>query len=126
MRNGPYTLATAPDGYPGRRYRGKYAYEHHIAYWTQYRKVPSGTEVVHHKNHDKRDNRPDNLELMSKSEHARHHCKATTWLTLMCAHCGVSFKRRKGRGSGKRDFCCRSHQVSTQQRERWARVRDGQ
>ncbi len=30
-------------------------------------------EVVHHKNQDGFDNRIENLEVMSKSEHSRHH-----------------------------------------------------
>lgn len=29
--------------------------------------------VVHHKNGDKKDNRPDNLEVMKKSEHSKMH-----------------------------------------------------
>lgn len=30
-------------------------------------------EVAHHKNKNKTDNRPSNIEVMTKSDHARHH-----------------------------------------------------
>jgi hypothetical protein len=32
-------------------------------------------EIVHHKNGNKRDNHPDNLEVMTQSEHARLHAR---------------------------------------------------
>jgi len=32
------------------------------------------TEVVHHKDHNKWNNHPDNLEVMTQAEHARIHC----------------------------------------------------
>lgn len=35
----------------------------------------SSNEFVHHKNEDKRDNDIENLEILSKSEHARLHHK---------------------------------------------------
>ena len=43
-----------------------YCYEHNL------RCIPEGY-VVHHKNHDKLDNRPENLELMRWGEHAAVH-----------------------------------------------------
>jgi len=31
------------------------------------------SEIVHHKDENKRNNHPDNLELMTRAEHIRHH-----------------------------------------------------
>lgn len=42
-------------------------------------------EVVHHKNHDRTDNRLENLELMSHSDHARMHCTERGWMAKMGA-----------------------------------------
>ena len=48
------------------------------------RKLKSN-EVVHHKNGNKRDNRIENLELMSKSAHAKLHITETTLKNLLSA-----------------------------------------
>lgn len=34
-------------------------------------------EIVHHINHDHRDNRPENLRIMTQSEHAKLHAEQT-------------------------------------------------
>jgi hypothetical protein len=56
-----------PEGYNG------WTTEHKmIAEWSEKRKV-NKDEVVHHKNFIKEDNRPENLEIMTRKEHSRYH-----------------------------------------------------
>lgn len=50
-------------------------------------------EQVHHKNHDRLDNRIENLELVTSAEHGLRH----TWhpVTKKCELCGVQFTPHK-------------------------------
>ena len=52
----------------------KRVYFHHVVYCYEHnlRCVPEGY-VVHHKNHDPLDNRPENLELMKWGDHSKLH-----------------------------------------------------
>ena len=52
---------------------GKRIREHrHIASIILGRKLKEG-EIVHHKNHDRSDNRPQNLEVIMQSDHIKRH-----------------------------------------------------
>lgn len=59
---------------PSRGYVKYYGRHEHriIAEKMMGRKLRHG-EIVHHKNHNKSDNRPENLEVMTQSEHCKAH-----------------------------------------------------
>jgi hypothetical protein len=76
VKNGPYEMVMAPEEYPGKRYRGRYCYEHHLVYWRAYGILPKRGEVVHHKNEQKRDNRIENLEIKTVGQHNSDHAAA--------------------------------------------------
>lgn len=49
-----------------------WALEHRVVAHDTWGPIPAGFHV-HHKNHDRTDNRPENLEVVSPSEHGRRH-----------------------------------------------------
>lgn len=73
MKNGPYELIPAPKGYRGKKYRGKYVYEHRVVAERKIGRTLKADEVVHHKNGQKRDNRAVNLGVKLRAEHTREH-----------------------------------------------------
>jgi hypothetical protein len=73
MKNGPYTLVVVPEEYPGKRYRGRYAYEHVVNFWKKEGRMPLSGCVVHHRDENKRNNAPGNLEEKTGGEHAAEH-----------------------------------------------------
>lgn len=58
---------------------GEGIYEHHQVWYEHTGHiVDTSIEAIHHKNHIKTDNRFENLELLSKHEHAMRHVDAST------------------------------------------------
>jgi len=54
-----------------RKVRGKH--EHRRVMESELGRKLSSSEIVHHKNGDKKDNRPGNLEVMTRAEHIAEH-----------------------------------------------------
>ena len=60
------------------------------------RRLDDRFEVTHHKNGNKSDNRVENLEIMSRSEHAKLHARRAERVELHCKLCNkVYFMRKK-------------------------------
>lgn len=113
MKNGPYTLVVAPEEYPGKKYRGRYCYEHTLEFWLEYGEVPAKGYEIHHKNMDHRDNRIENLQLMTRKEHNELHAKLNIvpLLERNCDFCKEEFTmaNRNYRfltKKGQKTFCC--------------------
>lgn len=71
----------------------------------------NSSELVHHKNGDRADNRIENLELTDRSVHAKTHAMQPRWVDLVCATCGREFKRRRNQvathiKNGQKNFYC--------------------
>lgn len=65
---------------------GKFIGEHRLVMQNHLGRKLLSSEVVHHKNEDTRDNRIENLEIMSLSEHAKHHSPFITGVPLTAEH----------------------------------------
>ena len=53
-------------------------------------------EIVHHKDEDKKNNHPSNLEVMSVRDHCRLHASTgRTMVELVCPNCEKQFLREK-------------------------------
>jgi hypothetical protein len=93
-------------GHPRARPKGHYVYVHVLIAEQRLGRFLHPWEVAHHIDGNKRNNRPDNIEVMSRKIHSRHHAKKPARVTLPCGECGRPVVRLKRRLiSGKPVFC---------------------
>jgi hypothetical protein len=69
--NGEGTIS--PAGYRLKYSGGRVRLEHHLVVEEALGRLLRPDEMVHHINHDKLDNRLENLQIMTRSEHTRLH-----------------------------------------------------
>ena len=114
-RGGGYHYCRTDPPHPRRNANGLYPL-HRVVMENKLGRLLLEGEDVHHKDEDKQNDSPENLEIKSKSDHARHHKvkRAPEDVKLKC-RCGKSFRLkpclfrlRAGRNKSGEVFCSRS------------------
>ena len=109
VKKGDYMYAVCPD-HP-RRTKNNYVLLHRVVVENAIGRLLADNEVVHHKDHNRFNNSPDNLEVMTRSAHAKLHGaeRHRSVTVLTCHFCGVEFERYSNLLGGRtRAFCSRS------------------
>lgn len=122
MKNGPYEMIVAPEGYPGKRYRNRYTYEHIVVFWQNNKRLPRFGYEIHHKDGNHRNNEISNLQEVTSTEHQNIHgaIKRVPLYKYNCYNCGkihemsarnYRYKQKKGQ---KFFFCSQKCQAIKQ------------
>lgn len=102
----------------------------HRKVWFEHNgEIPKGF-VIHHKNGNKLDNRIENLEMCSRSEHMKEHYKEglgvlngeAAMCELTCVICGTKFIRKQSMNAYNDKHKNSKHALRTCSRSCWAVV----
>lgn len=109
VSKGDYLYAVVYD-HPNRT-NNNYVLLHRVIVENHLGRLLNSNEIVHHKNHDKKDNRIGNLKVMTSSEHSREHAldRPRKYCELKCPNCGKLFYKPKNQTflqKGGRYNCC--------------------
>lgn len=88
-----------PD-YPGCQYGMGYTERAWVVWWLTHGEVPTEGYAVHHIDENKLNDVPENLTLMTPTEHAILH-KTKAKYILTCQQCGKPYERRPSRIDGR-------------------------
>ena len=92
-----------------RKQTSGYKAEHRIIVEAEIGRKLTKDEQVHHKNGNKQDNSPENLELLTNSEHQRKHGNAITQrgsrIDKVCRECGKDYQVKMSKVAESK-YCC--------------------
>ena len=96
ISKGDYQYALVPE-HP-KATRNGYVLLHRVIVENHLGRVLNSHEVVHHKDHNKRNNTLDNLEVLDSREHLRQHAqeRGKMMVRLKCPWCAREFTKYKG------------------------------
>ena len=95
VSKGDYDYAVVK-GHPNASKYG-YVLHHRVVVENKLGRLLEKHEIVHHIDGNKKNNVPENLEVMTQAEHGHHHGKDKhrTFVPLTCPVCGKDFLREK-------------------------------
>lgn len=108
VKKGKYLYAVV-SGHPQATKRN-YVLHHRVVMENFLGRYLETDEVVHHKDENTHNNKIENLEVLSKSDHSKLHAKiGRTMIACVCKNCGIKFKKeiRFRNPKNKNTFCSR-------------------
>jgi len=113
----PYIQRCGFKGHPNANKNGVIL-EHRLFMAEHLKRALTKDEIVHHINGDPKDNRIENLQIISRKEHVKKHNKPRKYVRLICKSCNKVFFKPNNqvatkKNCGQKDFYCNRNCMGT-------------